>query len=317
MAQGPRSIRIGISSCLLGQEVRYDGGHKRDRFLTDVLGSFVEWVPVCPEVESGMGIPRPSVRLVRSGDDVRMIAERTGEDHTRSMRAFSRKRVAALRKLDLAGYVLKRDSPSCGMERVRVYAEGGMPEKKGRGLFAEALIDGMPQLPVEEEGRLNDAVLRENFIERVFAYRRLRDLFRGRWSVGSLVAFHTAHKLQLMSHEPKAYQQLGRLVGEAKGMDRDELRSRYIEAWDDPESPGALPMPLQHLATAEAHQRVRRAALAGSPTAAELTVTPVGQIVGRMNQLRPARQVVAEMVDEYLDTVERMARLMEDTEKGA
>jgi uncharacterized protein YbgA (DUF1722 family)/uncharacterized protein YbbK (DUF523 family) len=231
MAQGPRPIRIGISSCLLGQEVRYDGGHKRDRFLTDVLGSFVEWVPVCPEVESGMGIPRPSVRLVRSGDDVRMIAERSGEDHTRSMRAFARKRVAALRKLDLAGYVLKRDSPSCGMERVRVYAEGGMPEKKGRGLFAEALIDGMPQLPVEEEGRLNDAVLRENFIERVFAYRRLRDLFRGRWSVGSLVVFHTAHKLQLMSHEPKAYQRLGRLVGEAKGMDRDELRSRYIEGF--------------------------------------------------------------------------------------
>jgi uncharacterized protein YbgA (DUF1722 family)/uncharacterized protein YbbK (DUF523 family) len=231
MPQGPRPIRIGISSCLLGQEVRYDGGHKRDRFLTDVLGRFVEWVSVCPEVEVGMGIPRPSVRLLRSGDDVRMIAERTGDDHTRSMRSFARKRVAALRKLDLAGYVLKKDSPSCGMERVRLYREQGMPEKKGRGLFAEALLEGIPHLPVEEEGRLHDPVLRENFIERVFAYSRLRDLFRSRWTVGGLVAFHTAHKLQLMSHEPQVYQRLGRLAGEAKGMDRDELRSRYTEGF--------------------------------------------------------------------------------------
>ena len=224
-------IRIGISSCLLGQEVRYDGDHKRDRFLTDVLGRFVEWVPVCPEVEVGMGIPRPMLRLVRSGDDLRMVAERSGEDHTRGMRSFARKRVAALRKLDLAGYVLKKDSPSCGMARVRLYGEKGMPEKKGRGLFAQALLEGIPQLPIEEEGRLHDPALRENFIERVFAYRRLRDLFRGRWSVSSLVAFHTAHKLQLMSHEPQAYQRLGRLVGEAKSMDRDALRSRYTDGF--------------------------------------------------------------------------------------
>jgi uncharacterized protein YbgA (DUF1722 family) len=147
------------------------------------------------------------------------------------MRSFARKRVTALRKLGLAGYVLKKDSPSCGMERVRVYGENGMPEKKGRGLFAQALLEAMPQLPVEEEGRLHDPVLRENFIERVFAYRRLRDLFRGRWNVGSLVAFHTVHKLQLMSHEPQAYQRLGRLVGEAKGMDRAQLRSRYSEGF--------------------------------------------------------------------------------------
>jgi len=224
-------IRIGISSCLLGQEVRYDGDHKRDRFLTDVLGRFVEWVPVCPEVEVGMGIPRPMLRLVRSGDDLRMVAERSGEDHTRGMRSFARKRVAALRKLDLAGYVLKKDSPSCGMARVRLYGEKGMPEKKGRGLFAQALLEGIPQLPIEEEGRLHDPALRENFIERVFAYRRLRDLFRGRWSVSSLVAFHAAHKLQLMSHEPQAYQRLGRLVGEAKSMDRDALRSRYTDGF--------------------------------------------------------------------------------------
>ena len=231
MTDEPRPIRIGISSCLLGNEVRYDGGHKRDRFLTDMLGPFVEWLPVCPEVEMGMGIPRPTVRLVRDGDDVRMRAERDGTDHTRAMRSFSSKRVAALRKLDLAGYVLKKDSPSCGMERVRIYTDKGMPEKKGRGLFAEALLEGLPQLPVEEEGRLHDPVLRENFIERVFAYSRLRDLFRGRWSVGGLVAFHTAHKIQLMSHEPQAYQRLGRLVGEAKGQDRNEVRRLYSEGF--------------------------------------------------------------------------------------
>ena len=160
-----------------------------------------------------------------------MVEERSGEDRTRAMRSFARKRVAALGKLDLAGYVLKQDSPSCGMERVRIYREKGTPEKKVRGLFAQALLEGIPQLPVEEEGRLHDPVLRENFIERVFAYRRLRDLFRGRWSVGGLVAFHTAHKLQLMSHEPQAYQRLGRLLGEAKGMQRDELRSRYADGF--------------------------------------------------------------------------------------
>ena len=231
MPSAARAIRIGISSCLLGQEVRYDGGHKRDPFLSDVLGRFVECVPVCPEVEAGMGVPRPSVRLVRSGGEVRMLEERSGEDHSRAMRSFAGKRVAALGKLDLSGYVLKQDSPSCGMERVRIYGEKGMPQKKGRGLFAQAMIERIPQLPVEEEGRLRDPLLRENFIERVFAYRRLRDLFRGRWSVGGLVAFHTAHKLQLMSHQPQAYQRLGRLVGEAKGMGRDELRSRYAEGF--------------------------------------------------------------------------------------
>ncbi len=187
------TLRLGISSCLLGHEVRFDCGHKRSGFLTDVLGRFVEWVPVCPEVELGMGVPRETVRLVRSGDDVRMVAEKSGADWTGRMRRYARARVRALLKLDLAGYVLKKDSPSCGMERVRVYDPKGMPGKTGRGLFAAELVAAFPHLPVEDEGRLHDPVLRENFIERIFAYRRLQDLFQGRWTRGQVVAFHTAH----------------------------------------------------------------------------------------------------------------------------
>lgn len=172
--------RIGISSCLLGDEVRFDGGHKRDAFLVDVLGRQVEWVRVCPEVEVGMGTPRETLRLVRVDGDVRMITTRTNVDHTGAMRAWAKRRAEALAREDLDGYVLKKDSPSCGMERVKVYGGSGMPARDGRGLFADALLSRFPLLPVEEEGRLCDARLRENFIERVFAYRRLKALFSGR-----------------------------------------------------------------------------------------------------------------------------------------
>jgi uncharacterized protein YbgA (DUF1722 family)/uncharacterized protein YbbK (DUF523 family) len=220
-------LRIGISSCLLGEEVRWDGGHKRDRFLTDVLDSYVEWVPLCPEVEVGMGTPREPVRLVRRDGEIVMLGTRSGRNWTAPMRTWSEKRARQLSRLDLCGYVLKKASPSCGMERVKVRSEQGMPKKEGQGIFAEALIRYQPILPVEEEGRLHDAGLRENFVERIFAYRRLRSFFERRWSVGGLVAFHTAHKLQLMAHSPKAYQFLGRLVAAAKGIPRGELRERY------------------------------------------------------------------------------------------
>jgi uncharacterized protein YbgA (DUF1722 family)/uncharacterized protein YbbK (DUF523 family) len=225
-------IRIGISTCLLGQNVRYDGGHKRDAFLVETFGRFVEWVPVCPEVETGLGTPRESMRLVKDDGDVRLVTTKTRVDHTDSMRRFAARRVAVLGRLDLCGYVLKKDSPSCGMERVKIYgAEGGMPAKSGRGLYAQALLDAYPLLPVEEEGRLNDPVLRESFVERVFAYRRLRSLFGGRWTLGTLVAFHAAHKLQLLAHSPAAYQALGRLVAGAKHVERRELRARYEEGF--------------------------------------------------------------------------------------
>ncbi|MBW2493114.1 MAG: DUF523 and DUF1722 domain-containing protein, partial [Deltaproteobacteria bacterium] len=227
-AAGP-PIRLGVSSCLLGQEVRFDGGHKRDRFLTELLGSFVEWVPVCPEVEVGMGTPRPALRLVRDGEGeaVRMLEIASGRDHTRAMQRYAAQRVRALGGLELCGYVLKKDSPSCGMTRVKVYGEKGGATRDGRGLFALQLLDAYPNLPVEDEGRLNDARLRENFIERVFAYKRLRDLFRGRWTPGQLVAFHTAHKLQLMAHAMEPYRELGALVASVKKRAREEVREQY------------------------------------------------------------------------------------------
>ena len=220
-------IRIGVSACLLGEKVRFDGGHKRDPYLVESFGRYVEWVPVCPEVELGLGTPRETLRLVRISSDIRMTMPKTGADHTEAMRAYAVRRLNELAKENLSGYILKKDSPSCGMERVRVYDAHGVPAKSGRGLFAEALLQLFPLLPVEEEGRLTDPRLRENFVERVFAYARLRSLFSGHWKVGDLVAFQTAHKLLLMAHSPQAYQSLGRLVAEAKSVPRAELQHRY------------------------------------------------------------------------------------------
>jgi uncharacterized protein YbgA (DUF1722 family)/uncharacterized protein YbbK (DUF523 family) len=228
-----RPIRVGISSCLLGSQVRWDGGHKRERFLTDVLAPFVEWVPVCPELEVGMGIPREPVHLSRASGELRMLGTRSGEDWTRRMEALAAARTRALEGLELCGYVLKKDSPSCGMERVKVRLAGGHAKRDGRGLFAEELLRRFPTLPVEEEGRLNDASLRENWIERVFAYHRLRGLFEGRWTLGQLVAFHAAHKLQLLAHSPEAYRSLGRLVAAVKSHGRAELRDAYERGFMD------------------------------------------------------------------------------------
>lgn len=222
-----KPVRIGISSCLLGAKVRFDGGHKKDDFLVHTFGRWVQWVPVCPEVEVGMGTPRESIRLVREGNDVRLLAPKSGRDWTDAMRSYAERRLGELEGHDLDGFVLKKDSPSCGMERVKVYG-GGMPTKSGRGVFAEALLARWPDLPVEEEGRLNDPRLRDNFVERVFAYRRVKDLFAQRWTVGQLVAFHTAHKLQLMAHAPAVYAELGRLVAAAKRMPREEVRATYL-----------------------------------------------------------------------------------------
>jgi uncharacterized protein YbgA (DUF1722 family)/uncharacterized protein YbbK (DUF523 family) len=208
----PERIRLGISACLLGQPVRFDGGHKHDRFLTDTLGAWVEWIPVCPEVEAGFGVPRESMRLVGDPAAPRLVTTRTGSDLTARMTAWAARRVAELERERLCGFVFKSDSPSSGMERVRVYNDTGMPAKTGVGLFARAFMARFPLLPVEEEGRLHDPGLRENFIEAVFALRRWRDsIDRGR-SRGNLVAFHTAHKLLIMSHSVEHYRKMGRLV---------------------------------------------------------------------------------------------------------
>jgi uncharacterized protein YbgA (DUF1722 family)/uncharacterized protein YbbK (DUF523 family) len=205
-------IRLGISACLLGEKVRWDGGHKRDRFLTDTLGRFVEWVPVCPEVEVGLGIPRETLRLVGETRNPRLVTTRTGVDHTARMQDWAARRLKALEGEDLCGFVFKSDSPSSGMERVKVYNSTGMPEKKGVGIFARAFMDHFPLVPVEEEGRLNDPRLRETFIEQIFTLRRWREARSRDNCVGNVVDFHSRHKLLLMAHSPAHLREMGRLV---------------------------------------------------------------------------------------------------------
>jgi uncharacterized protein YbgA (DUF1722 family)/uncharacterized protein YbbK (DUF523 family) len=223
-----RPIRVGISACLLGQPVRFDGGHKRDAFLTETFGPFVEWVPVCPEVESGFGTPREAMHLARVNHRVRLLTVKTAVDVTAPLERFSQWCVSALARENLSGYVLKKGSPSCGLERVKVYDGHGSSTRTGRGLFAAALVQAFPHLPVEEEGRLADPRLRDNFVERVFAYRRLRGLFATQWTVGDLMGFHTAHKLLLLAHAPEAYLHLGRFVAAASRLPRPDVEEHYV-----------------------------------------------------------------------------------------
>lgn len=213
--------------CLLGERVRFDGGHKHDRYITQILAKYFQFVPVCPELEVGMGIPRESVRLVGATDNPRMVGVKSGEDWTERMNTYSEKRALELQSYNLSGYIFKSDSPSCGMERVRIYNEKGMPSKKGRGLYAAAFMKHFPLVPVEEEGRLNDAGIRENFLTRVFSYHRFQQLTASPFSRKSLIEFHTAHKYLLLAHSPKHYQALGVLVGNAKDHKPKELLQQY------------------------------------------------------------------------------------------
>lgn len=222
-------LRLGISRCLLGDEVRFDGGHKRDNFLTDVFGRYVEWVSVCPEVEAGLGTPREAMRLVGNPQHPRLMTIKSGIDHTNALETITKKRIEELSELDLSGYVFKKDSPSCGVERVRIYNEHGMPSRSGVGLFARGFLEQFPLIPVEEEGRLCDAPLRENFIERVFCYRRYQDLLRSGVTRQAVVRFHTIHKYLLLAHSQQHYELLGRLVGRAEQYRQKELAVRYGE----------------------------------------------------------------------------------------
>ena len=220
-------IRLGISTCLLGAKVRFDGGHKLDRFLTDTLGQYVEYVPVCPEVECGFGIPREPFRLVGDPQNPRLVTTRTGVDHTGRMVEWARKRVRQLEKEDLCGYIFKSGSPSSGMERVKVYDRNGVPAKGGVGIFARVFKEHFPLLPVEDEGRLHDPGLRENFIERIFALKRWREAAAGKRSVGTLVAFHTRQKLLILSHSPEHYRAMGELVAAGKEFPFKTLLEKY------------------------------------------------------------------------------------------
>jgi uncharacterized protein YbgA (DUF1722 family)/uncharacterized protein YbbK (DUF523 family) len=220
-------IKLGISSCLLGEKVRYDGGHKWDRFLTDTLGKFVEFVPVCPEVECGLGVPREAMRLEGDLQAPRLVTSRTRVDHTDRMQAWARRRVVELEQEGLSGFIFKSGSPSSGLERVKVYDAQGVPAKTGVGLFARAFLEHFPLLPVEDEGRLHDPRLRENFIEAIFVLKRWREVRGERPSRGQLVDFHTRHKLLLLSHSPLHYREVGRLVARASELPLPDLYARY------------------------------------------------------------------------------------------
>lgn len=220
-------IKLGISTCLLGENVRYDGGHKLDRFLTETLGQYVKYVPVCPEVECGLPVPRESMHLEGTPEQPRLVTSRTHNDKTEQMVTWANKRVVELEEENLCGFVFKSNSPSSGMERVRIINDKGMPEKKGVGIFAKIFMEHFPLIPVEEEGRLHDPKLRENFIERVFAMKLWRELLSKKWSLGPLVDFHSRNKLLILSHSPKHYQIMGKLVADGKSMAITELYKGY------------------------------------------------------------------------------------------
>jgi uncharacterized protein YbgA (DUF1722 family)/uncharacterized protein YbbK (DUF523 family) len=223
-------IRVGISACLLGQNVRYDGGHQHDRYITDTLGRWFEWVPVCPEVEYGLPVPREAMRLVGDPKNPRLVTIRSHIDHTDGMLAWANRRFATLGAAGLCGFIFKSRSPSSGMADVKVYGESGMAVKKGVGIFAGALMTRFPLLPVEDEGRLNDPLLRENFIERIFVYRRWRELESRGGGMKEFVAFHAEHKLLILSHSPKHLTALGRLVANPDRMKPLVLREAYLRS---------------------------------------------------------------------------------------
>jgi uncharacterized protein YbgA (DUF1722 family)/uncharacterized protein YbbK (DUF523 family) len=221
-----KKIPIGISSCLLGNEVRFDGGHKHDRYITGTLGQYFDFVPVCPEVECGLPIPREAMRLVGEPETPRLVTVRSGVDHTERMEIWARQRLAELARENLCGFIFKSKSPSSGMERVKVYDQNKVPHPVGVGLFARRFMAAFPLLPVEEEGRLHDMALRENFIESVFVYQRWREAQEGGDSQ-SLVAFHTEHKMLLRAHSEKHYRELGRIVAAAGTLPTEELFAIY------------------------------------------------------------------------------------------
>lgn len=220
-------IKLGISSCLLGEKVRYDGGHKLDRFITDTLGQLVEFVPVCPEVECGLGVPREAMHLVAAPGGPRLVTIQTQTDHTERLLAWAQKRLVELEQEDLCGFIFKSGSPSSGMERVKIYSGKGEPARSGVGLFAREFLQHFPLLPVEDEGRLHDPALRENFLERLFTMKRWRETVALGAKRGHLVDFHTRHKLLIMSHSPKHYRLLGKLVARVKEIPLPEAYEQY------------------------------------------------------------------------------------------
>lgn len=227
MVHNKEKIKIGVSSCLIGEKVRYNGEHKQDWYVLEVLGKVFEYVPVCPEMEVGMGVPRETVVLYGSPENPRMAGRKSGTDWTGKMNRYAKGRVNGLAAENLCGYIFKNGSPSCGLGGIPVYSKlGSNSVRRGRGMFAEAFMEKFPLVPVEDEGRLNNPKIRENFIVRVLSFCRLRDLMEKN-SAGSLIKFHTSHKFLILAHNKKYYDSLEQLVGNARSFKAAKLKARY------------------------------------------------------------------------------------------
>lgn len=223
----PQRIRIGASACLLGKKVRFDGGHKRSRLMMDTLTDYFELVSYCPEVAIGMGTPRQPIRLVGKKDRPEAIGVKDFQlNVTQPLRSYGKKVAAGI--YDLSGFIFKKDSPSCGTERVKIYSSSGMPERSGIGLFAKEIMSTHPLLPVEEEGRLNDQDLRDNFIMRVYVYARWQALLARPLTKTALIQFHSRHKYLLLAHSAVTYQRLGKMLSKLNGVSLNDVAKNYI-----------------------------------------------------------------------------------------
>jgi uncharacterized protein YbgA (DUF1722 family)/uncharacterized protein YbbK (DUF523 family) len=221
-------IPIGISSCLLGNEVRYNASHSRDSYINGTLSEFFEFLPFCPEVGIGLGVPRPTIRLVNEGEGIRVVGVKDpAMDVTEPLKAYTQEQLPSVQ--ELSGFIFKRGSPSCGMERVKIYNSKGMPGDTGSGMFAHGVMKAFPHLPTEEEGRLGDPRLRENFLQRVFVYHHWRHQIEPNLSVRELTKFHACIKLTLMSHDQNRARDLGRLAATARDNNLQEIAAEYLE----------------------------------------------------------------------------------------
>ncbi len=219
-------ILIGISSCLIGEKVRFDGGHKQNRYILDTLGQYFSFRPFCPEMAIGLGVPRDTIRLLDTGKGIEAVGVRNPEHNvTRQLVDIAEQQRDWHDRL--FGYIVKKDSPSCGMERVKVWSKD-QAQRRGTGLYTEVLMRNFPTLPVEEEGRLGDPLLRENFIQRVFIYKRWHDMIDAGLDWAALTDFHARHKLILFSHDQTLARRLGRELAEAHRQPVEDYAPRYL-----------------------------------------------------------------------------------------
>ncbi len=250
MGKGEK-IRVGVSSCLLGERVRHDGQHKLDRYLRDTLGAYFDYIPVCPEVECGLPTPRESMRLSGDVHSPRLITTRTGVDHTRRMSRWANKRVKELTKEDICGFIFKTKSPSSGMRHISVFGADGVAKKQGVGIFARFFMERFPLIPVEDDERLHDPGIRENFIERIFTFKRFRECMRNGKKRGNLMELHTRHKLLILSHSPEHYRRMGKLVAQGKRYPPLKLFDTYqiflLEALSRKSTPAKNAKVLHHI----------------------------------------------------------------------